>query len=314
MMLDATRVDLPSNFAREIVRAALKKGAGILRQAGIENPPLDAAVLLAAALSATKEDLYIGSERALTEEERSRYCDFISRRGRREPVAYIVGSREFWSLDFLVAPGVLIPRPETELLVELTLSFLETQAKERNLPVRVLDLCSGSGAIAISLAKERDDLELWGTDIAPQAITISRLNAARHKVEARCRFLHGDVFEPVRDKAGIFDLIVANPPYIRSGDLERLPADVRQWEPALALDGGDDGLQFYRRIVAQAPTYLKPGGFLQLEIGTDLRLEVCRLLALSGRYQESVVHADYAGRARVVSAQKLRPERFTPGN
>jgi release factor glutamine methyltransferase len=297
---------LPSNSAREIVRRALKKGVGILRQAGIDNPPLDAAVLLAAAMKARKEDLYTRSETALSEEERKRYDDFISRRARREPVAYILGSREFWSLDFFVAPGVLIPRPETELLVELTLSFLENQIEERNSPVRMLDLCSGSGAIAISLAKETKDLELWGTDIAPQAITIARLNAARHNVEARCHFLQGDLFEPVRDKAGFFDLVVANPPYVPSGDMEGLPADVREWEPALALDGGADGLRVYRRIIAQASAYLKPGGFLQLEIGSDLRHKVCRLLTLSGQYQDGVVHADYSGRARVISAQKLR--------
>jgi release factor glutamine methyltransferase len=305
MMLQEPSRGLRPNYGRETVRSALRTGMEILHQAGIESARLDAEVLVTAVVGAGREDLYIRSERALTAEESSRYYDLVWRRSRSEPVAYIVGSREFWSLNFFVASGVFIPRPETELLVELTLNFLDAQCKGDNSAVRVLDLCAGSGAIAVSLAKESSDLEIWGTELSPEAVRISRFNAARHGAETRCRFFQGDLFTPVSDKTKFFDAIVANPPYIRSADLHTLPADVRDWEPTLALDGGADGMDFYRRIFEHAPAYLKEGGLLQVEIGPDLEAQVCELVTLSGVYHEGAVHADYSGRARVVSARKL---------
>jgi release factor glutamine methyltransferase len=305
MMLQEPGRNLRPNYARETVQSALRTGMEILHQAGIESARLDAEVLVTAVVGARREDLYIRSDRALTAEESSRYYDLVWRRSRSEPVAYIVGSREFWSLNFFVAPGVFIPRPETELLVELALNFIDGQSKRDRSAVRVLDLCSGSGAIAVSLAKERSDLEIWGTDVSPQAVRMARLNAARHSAETRCRFLQGDLLMPVGDKRKFFDVIVGNPPYVRSGDLATLPADVRNWEPALALDGGADGTDLYRRIFAQAPAYLEEDGLLLLEIGSDLEARVCELVTLSGVYREAVVHADYSGRARAVSARKL---------
>ncbi|MGH7845628.1 MAG: peptide chain release factor N(5)-glutamine methyltransferase [Candidatus Binatia bacterium] len=305
MMLQEPSRSLGPDCARETVQSALKSATGILRQAGIESARLDAEVLLAAVVGAGKEDLYSRSERALTVEETNRYCDLVGRRSRSEPVAYIVGSREFWSLDFCVAPGVFIPRPETELLVELTGKFLHAQGKRENSVVRVLDLCAGSGAIAVSLAQERSDLEIWGTELSPKAVRMAGSNAARHGVETRCRFLQGDLFEPVRDRTDFFDVIVSNPPYIRGAELHTLPVDVRDWEPMLALDGGADGMEFYRRIFEQAPVHLTEEGFVLVEIGSDLEAQVCGLISLSGVYREGVVHADYTGRARAVSARKL---------
>jgi release factor glutamine methyltransferase len=230
----------------------------------------------------------------------------LSRRGRREPVAYIVGKREFWSLEFSVGPGVLIPRPETELLLELALTSLTSPRRPwfGGLTARVLDLCTGSGAIAVGLSKERNDANVWGTDLSAEAVNAARLNAVRHGVDRRCQFLQGDLFLPVSREKNFFHMIVSNPPYIRRGEISGLPADVRDWEPRMALDGGADGLEFYRRIALEAFLYLTAGGLLLVEIGPDLAAQVCNLLAKSGAYRDWTIHSDYSGKPRVVSARK----------
>jgi release factor glutamine methyltransferase len=234
----------------------------------------------------------------------------LERRAIGEPVAYIAGKREFWSLDFAVSPEVLIPRPETELLVESALSCLNRAPGQTGVAdaagwhLHALDLGTGSGAIAVSLVKERGDLAVWATDVSGPALDIARLNARRHAVEPRIRFAQGDLFEPVADKKDFFDVIVSNPPYVPSAELAHLAPDVRDWEPRMALDGGAAGLDFYRRIIAEAPLYLSPEGSLLVEIGPDLAVRVRELLAASGQYEECAVHPDYSGRPRVVSARK----------
>ena len=289
----------------ETVRSRLRAGTETLARAQVESARLDAEVLLAAALSRRREDLYtFGCDEEMTEEQSACYQRMLARRARREPVAYIVGMREFWSLSFSVTPGVLIPRPETELLVELALKACNAHELTAERPIRVLDLGAGSGAIAVSLAKERDDVEVWGTDLAPEAVEAATLNARRHGVDGRSHFLFGDLFFPVRGRESFFHVIVSNPPYIRRAEIGQLPIDVRGWEPAMALDGGIDGLDFYRLIVAQAPTYLADGGCVLVEIGADLGPEVCGLFAASGRYCGCEIHLDYAQRPRVVSARK----------
>ncbi|MGH7832574.1 MAG: peptide chain release factor N(5)-glutamine methyltransferase, partial [Candidatus Binatia bacterium] len=271
---------------------------------------LDAEVLLAGILGARREDLYVQFARVLTKEERRLYEDALKRRALKEPVAYILGNREFWSLDFSVAPEVLIPRPETELLVELALSSLDRapgqmdDADTVGWHLHALDLGTGSGAIAVSLAKERDDLRFWATDLSQPALDTACMNARHHAVEPRIRFAQGDLFEPVADKKDFFDVIVSNPPYIRRSEFPHLPADVREWEPGMALDGGVDGLDFYHRIIAEAPLYLKPEGFLLVEMGPDLEAQVRGLFAASGQYKDCAVHLDYSDRPRVVSARK----------
>jgi len=289
----------------ETVRSRLRAGTETLARAQVESARLDAEVLLAAALSRRREDLYtFGCDEEMTEEQSACYQRMLARRARREPVAYIVGMREFWSLSFSVTPGVLIPRPETELLVELALKACNAHELTAERPIRVLDLGAGSGAIAVSLAKERDDVEVWGTDLAPEAVEAATLNARRHGVDGRSHFLFGDLFFPVRGRENFFHVIVSNPPYIRRAEIGQLPIDVRGWEPAMALDGGIDGLDFYRLIVEQAPRYLTDGGCVLVEIGSDLGPEVCRLFAASGRYCGCEIHLDYAQRPRVVSARK----------
>jgi release factor glutamine methyltransferase len=292
------------------VQGATRAGAGMLARAGIENARLDAEVLLAAILGVRREDLYVQYARALTTGEEKLFKSALRRRASREPVAYILGEREFWSLDFSVSPEVLIPRPETELLVELALSYLSRGPRQIDGAGAVgrhlyaLDLGTGSGAIAVSLAKERDDLTLWATDLSQPALDKACLNARRHAVEQRIHFCQGDLFEPVADMKGVFDVIVSNPPYICRSELAHVPADVREWEPRMALDGGVDGLDFYRRIIADAALYLRPEGFLLVEMGPDLAAQVHGLFAAAGQYEDCAVRPDYSGRPRVVSARK----------
>jgi release factor glutamine methyltransferase len=228
------------------------------------------------------------------------FHELLLRRLRREPVAYITGRQEFWSLQFRVTPDVLIPRPETELLVEIALGFLKEISGHA--PMRVLDLGTGSGAVAVSLAKELGALEICATDVCPAALNIARENATRNGVAQRSRFLCGDLFEPIAAKREKFHLIAANPPYVRGAAIATLEAEVSQWEPRTALDGGADGLDYYRRIALQSHSYLVPGGAVAVEIGADQGLQVARLFADSGAYTPAQVYRDYAGRDRVVVA------------
>jgi release factor glutamine methyltransferase len=226
----------------------------------------------------------------------------LQRRLAREPVAYITGTQEFWSLDFTVTPAVLIPRPDTERLVEVAL--LQTGKFPGATPLRILDLCAGSGAVAVSLACELPSAQIYATDISAAALAIARGNAAAHQAAARVQFFIGDLFDALvpRPEAG-FDLIVSNPPYVRRDEIVTLAPEVSRWEPRAALDGGVDGLDFYRRIAAIAADYLAPQGALALEIGADMASEVSAICADTGRYREIEAFQDYAGRDRVILAQ-----------
>lgn len=270
---------------------------------GVDSARLDAELLLGKALGCAKEELYLDYEMGLEVPVRNLYFSLLQRRARREPIAYITGEREFWSLDFLVTPEVLVPRPETELLVEVTIELVKEF--EGNHLVKILDLGTGSGAIAVSLAKEIDNVEMWATDLSAQALEVAQTNALRHGVEEKIRFLQGNAFDPVRGRKEFLNVIVSNPPYVRRGELGSLPAEVREWEPRLALDGGTDGLDFYRRVIEEADYHLADGGFVALEIGADMAEKVCRLIANVGCYCAASVRRDYAGRDRVVVARKL---------
>lgn len=285
------------------VREALQEGAELLSRAGVESARLDAELLLGKAFGRTREEIYLNYETELGREVEELFNALLRRRARREPIAYITGEREFWSLGFLVTPEVLVPRPETELLVEVTLELVKKS--EGNHPVKILDLGTGSGIVAVSLAKEIDDVELWATDLSARALKVAQTNAMRHGVEEKIRFLPGDAFEPVRGQTDFFNVIVSNPPYVRRGELGSLPPEIREWEPRLALDGGADGLVFYRRIAEESHFYLAGGGFVAVEIGADMGAEVCRLFAGAGRYSTPSVYQDYARMDRVVVAQRL---------
>jgi release factor glutamine methyltransferase len=283
------------------LRASLIAGAKSLAAVGIPSARLDAEMVMGHVLGLTREQLMASADFLLSEVHLRSYRKLLRRRLEREPIAYITGRQEFWSLELRVLPDVLIPRPETERLVEISLALARELPKTSSL--RVLDIGTGSGAIAISLAKELPSAVIWATDVSAAALEIARSNAAGNGVAARIRFLHGDLFEAIGEFTGRFTLIVSNPPYVRSAEIDALEPEVSGWEPRAALDGGADGLDFYRRIVQQARNYLAPDGAVAVEVGADMGKEVSRLFTAADYYTGVVIVQDYAGRDRVVVAR-----------
>ena len=259
----------------------------------IEWPHLEAEILLSHSLNIPRIQLYVQFERVLNKEELAEYKKLILRRSKREPIAYITGKQPFMSLDFEVNPSVLVPRPETEKLVE---TAMET-GKQIKDPV-IADLGTGSGVIAVSLAKYLPEAKVFATDSSEDAIKIAKSNAVKHGVQDRCEFLVGNLFEPLKDK---FDIIVSNPPYIKSADIDSLQPEVSKYEPRQALDGGEDGLKYYRLIFQEVDKHLKPGGYLTLEIGFDQAKQV---MDLAEKFKNKKLVKDNAGIERVIIAQK----------
>lgn len=231
-------------------------------EAGIAGARLEAQLLLARVLECSRMQLYTGFDKPLGEAELAAYKALIRRRLGGEPVAYLLGEAELWGLPFHVDEHVLVPRPDTETVIEVARAL----RVDRAAPCRVLDLCTGSGAIAISLAKELPAARVIATDISEQACAIARKNAERNGFGDRVEIRHGDLFAPLPGER--FDLIVANPPYIATSVIDTLAAEVKR-EPRIALDGGADGLVFYDRICAAAREHLEPGGALVVEHGFD---------------------------------------------
>jgi release factor glutamine methyltransferase len=244
-------------------------------EAGIASARLEAQLLLAHVLRCSRVQLYTGFDKPLAEQELAGYRDLIKRRLGGESVAYLLGEQEFWGLPFYVDASVLVPRPDTETVIEVARSLRPDPAA----PCRVLDLCTGSGAIAISLAKELPGARVVATEVSPDAAAIARRNAERNGVADRVEIRVGDLFAPVAGEQ--FDLIAANPPYVATGVIATLSPEVRK-EPPLALDGGPDGLGFYDRICAAAPAHLLPGGAIVLEHGYDQADPVRALLEAAG--------------------------------
>lgn len=283
----------PSQVAEVLWRATER-----LSRAGVENARLDAEWLLMAALGWDKEAVYRNFRCQLEDEEQSAFDRFVARRCTGEPAAYITGEREFWSLGMNVNRDVLIPRPETEHLVDTVLIFLTAWTQ----PIRILELGTGSGAVAISLAHEMPDIEVWATDLSVKALRVAQANARQHGLAERIQFLAGDLFEALGPRPGSFTAIMSNPPYIPSGALASLPQGIRDWEPPSALDGGVDGMDFYRRIISAAPGYLCPQGLLALEVGSHMAGDVGELFRLGNGFNPATVVHDLAGYERVVWA------------
>jgi len=278
------------------------QGVRRLQGAGIDSARLDAELLLGCALGISREELIVAAARNLSLAESDRYEDLLKRRLNREPLAYITGHQEFWSLDFIVSSDVLVPRPETELLVEIALKELANLA-DTKLP-RILELGTGSGAISVALATESPQAQIFATEISPAALAIARRNACRHGVSKGIRFLQGDLFTALdQEHENDFDLVVSNPPYIPRGEISNLEAEVSRWEPRAALDGGVDGLNFYRLIAQEAPNYLRQGGVVAVEIGATMGSSVLALFRDSAAYLDIQVHQDYSGRDRVIIAR-----------
>jgi release factor glutamine methyltransferase len=284
-------------------RSVLKEAADTLSSNHIEQARLEAEVLLAHVLRLKKEALIVYPDRELTDPQEEEFQQLVERRCRKEPLAYIVGHREFWSLEFKVNPKVLIPRPETEGVIERLLSLATEEAREQ--PVRVLDVGTGSGILAIVAALEFPKAQLTAVDNSSDALEVARENALRHQVAERVEFLNMDL---LRDWSLIenilYDFILSNPPYIPSQELGQLMPDVRDYEPREALDGGPDGLACYRCIVTNALPYLKPGGHLILEVGDDQAGRVEQSLQNHGGFENIAILQDLSGYDRIVSARR----------
>jgi release factor glutamine methyltransferase len=281
-------------------KSFLKWSAERLAQAGIDSPRLESEVLLAKGLRSSREDLYRDPDRELGEEEVVLSKSFVERRFLREPVAYILGRREFWGLEFQVTPDVLVPRWETEILIERFLEWARTEPFIE--PLQILDLGTGSGNIAIAVAKELPDSQVTAVDISPPALDIAQANAWVHEVAGRIRFMEGDMF--ACDFHASFHAILSNPPYIEEGLKDSLMPDVKNYEPEQALYGGRDGLSCYKRILPEAWRHLKENGVLFLEIGNGQVDDVLDLIESHGGYDVPQVTLDYMGMERVVSARK----------
>lgn len=284
-----------------------------LKGKGVDNPRLDSEVLLAHLLKLDRVGLYLNFDRPMSSEELASYREMIKRRSAREPLQYITGRQEFWSLDFKVTPDVLIPRPDTEILVEEALKVVSGRwpAVGENRPL-ILDLCTGSGCIAISLAKELKDAVVFAADASAAALQIARENAETNGVLDRVVFLKGDLYGALDNRPPTtghrplsFDLIASNPPYVKNTDIPDIQAEVRDYEPRMAVDGGHEGLEFYKRIVEGAPDHISPGGWLMMEVGEGQAEAVSRMTGLSNSFEPASIVKDLAGIERVVKARKL---------
>jgi release factor glutamine methyltransferase len=279
------------------IRTILHRTTRDLTTGGSPSPRLDAEVLLMRFLGMDRVQLCMKPERELSPGEAAGFARWVERRILGEPVAYILGEKEFWSLRFEVGREVLIPRPETECLIEEVLRFYHPPGED----LRLLDIGTGSGAIGVVLARELPAARVIATDIAPGALAVARRNAAAHGVEGRMEFFQGDLFAAV---SGDFDIICSNPPYIPEAEYAILPAGIRNFEPSGALIAGSDGLYFHRRIIREGLDRLKEGGRIFVEIGEGQREQVEALFRDAGGYDDISFGRDYGGIDRVASARK----------
>ena len=285
------------------IQSGLREARALLSAQGIESSQLEAELLLRHVLEVRKEDLILHSDEALTELQEEHFRQLVQRRCRKEPLAYITGRREFWSLDFTVNPNVLIPRPETEGLIERMLELAGGGARDAAL--RVLDVGTGSGILAVVAALEFPQAWITAVDCSPDALAVTRDNALRHLVAERIELLLMDMMKPWNLKdSGVYDFILSNPPYIPSQEMERLMPDVRDYEPRAALEGGPDGLACYRRLIPNAFYYLKPEGHLIVEVGDGQAESVAQNLQTHSGFEEIKIIQDLSGKGRVVSARR----------
>jgi release factor glutamine methyltransferase len=296
MNIQATHRDTPWTILK-----LLNWAASYFKSHDIDNPKSTAEILLSHALKLQRIDLYLQYDRPLNRDELSAFKQLVQRRRNREPVAYIVGNKEFWSLHLAVTQDVLIPRPDTECLVETALSVLEQEPVGS--PLRILDLGTGSGAIILSIASQCQGPVYFASDISEKATVLAKANAAENGL-THIHFFTGDWLLPLRTSAKPFDLIVSNPPYIPSGELPSLQAEIYRYEPLSALDAGADGLVCLRHLVQNVWPYLKPGGHLIMEIGYNQKNDVTALAMAAGRYEAISVRKDYGGNDRVVCMKR----------
>lgn len=279
------------------IRTLLSNCTLALAESGASSPRLDCELFLMRLLAIDRVHFLSHPEHEITEEQAAALERLVVRRKGGEPVSYIMGEKEFWSLRFAVTPAVLIPRPETECLIEEALCLYPPPGAG----LRICDIGTGSGIIAVVLAKELPLARIVATDISAGALAVAQKNAALHGVSGRVEFRQSDVFS---DIAGDFDMICSNPPYITDDGYDRLPAGIRNFEPRGALAAGPDGLAVYRRMIGEAKNHLKKGGRIFLEISEEQRNQVTALLREAGVYTDIRCRSDYGGMDRVLSARK----------
>jgi release factor glutamine methyltransferase len=276
--------------------SALEWGTTQLREGGKPNSRLDAEILLADLMGIERLRLYVNFESPISQADGRTYVARIRRRLAGEPVAYIIGRKEFYNRNYAVTPAVLIPRPETECMLETAIAG----ARAIGAP-SLLDLCTGSGAIAVTLAAEIPASTVTATDISPAAIEVARLNAQNNNVSDRVSFICGDLLGAVGNAS--FDMIVTNPPYIPSATIDTLQVEIRKFEPRIALDGGDDGLSLIRRVIKEAPRHLRPGGALYVEFAEFMGDEALRAFSDIGLFGVPSIGNDLSGRPRFIHAR-----------
>ncbi len=269
---------------------------------GVDSPRLSAELLLSSVLGLKRIELYTQYNRIVEEDHLAKLRELVRRAGQHEPVAYLVGRTEFYSIEFEVTSDCLIPRPETELLVQRAIELL----RQRTGPHQVCDLCTGCGVIAVAIAKNVPDARVIATDLSETALGVATKNVKKHGLEDRVELLGGDLFEPLIPQLDMapFDLIVCNPPYVSAAEYEKLETNVKDYEPRAALYGGEDGLELYRKIAGQVGRFLDSDGALLLEIGYEQGSAVRGLLEQTGLFEIIKVDKDLSGQDRVVTAQR----------
>ncbi len=286
------------------VERVLNWTRGFFERKQLDSPRLCAELIIAHVLDLSRIKLYTNYSQPLTDEQLKTLRDLVKRAGDEEPIGYLTGKAHFFSLEFDIAPGVLIPRPDTETLVEQVMGLIQhTPGFEAP---RILDLCTGSGAIAIAIAKHVAATQVVATDISEKAIAIAKHNIDKHQLADRVTLLQGDLYEALSqhvDKTA-FDIITANPPYIATVQMSQLPKNVRDYEPHSALDGGPDGLDPHRRILASASNYLRTGGRILLEIAYDQHDPAMEMVAAFDDFTDAKILRDHAGHPRVLAVTR----------
>lgn len=285
------------------VLEVIQRGAEFLAKRGVDSPRLQVELLLAHRLKIPRLKLYLDFERPLSEADVTALREMVAQRGDRVPLQHIVGTACFYGLDFLVGPDVLVPRPETELLVEKAIAWLNQRAALRAEPLAVLDVGTGSGCIAITVAKQYPQIAVQAVDVSAPALSLARHNASRIGVAERVTFIESDGLRAL--STGLrFDLILSNPPYIATGEIEGLEPEVREHDPRLALDGGTDGLTFYRRLASELEAVLQPHGCVMLELGDGQASAVAQIF-VEEKWIVEAVYPDYSAQPRVLVAKRV---------
>ena len=270
---------------------------------GLDSPRLSAELLLSHVVGLKRIELYTQFDKPVSRQQLDRLHDLVKRAGQNEPICYLVGKTEFYSLELDITPDCMIPRPETELLAERAIEFLRTRTGKQF----ICDLCTGSGCVAAAIAVNFPNSRLIATDISDAALNIAAKNIEKHQLKERIKLLCGDLFDPIISGLDVekFDLIVCNPPYVSADEFEKLGKNVKDYEPRLALFAGDDGLDIYRRIAERVDAFLKPDGALMLEAGYSQGQAVRELLEQANCFSEITIEKDFSNNDRIAIARKI---------